>query len=244
MRTRALGLGTAVLLSVFAWAPVLAQDTSDRFADGLAPGDYVRVAFASVNPINPGGAIRDWKRGQGITLAYENWDLGSGGVSRIGFGLEGAYSLFPFNYRQFIADFVNGPNGRLLTATADKSAILQLGVTTRLRIPAPYIMPYIAVGFGFIDWRPGQITYTAVGGNGSAKQQHRSGGAISFSGGLDKHIVDRFAVFADASYTYGYTSFGSGLGGSGSGCLQTDCDLLKNTQLGVVRGGLRVRVGR
>jgi hypothetical protein len=80
--------------------------------------------------------------------------------------------------------------------------------------------------------------------NATAKQQNRSGGALSFSGGLDKHIYDRFAVFADATYTYGYTSFGGGLAGSGSACLQADCDLLKNTQLGVIRGGLRVRVGR
>jgi hypothetical protein len=244
MRSRALVLGAAFLTSLSAWAPLQAQDTSNRFADGLTAGDYVRAGFGSVNPINPQGAIRDWKHGAGVSLAWENWDLGSGGISRFGFGIEGAYNLFPFNDAQFIADFVNGPNGRLLTATADKASILQLGVTTRMRIPAPYIMPSIAVGFGFIDWRPGQIKYTAVGGNGTAKQQHRSGGAVTFSGGLDKHIVDRFAVFADASYTYGYTSFGSGLAASGSACLQADCDLLKNTQLGVIRGGLRVRVGR
>jgi hypothetical protein len=244
MRTRALVFGAAVLASLIAWAPARAQDTSDRFADGLTPGDYVRAAFGTVNPINPKGAIRDWKRGSGVTLAWENWDVGSGGVARFGFGVEGSYNFFPFNDAQFIADFVGGPNGQLLTATADKSSILQIGVTTRLRIPMPYIMPSIAVGFGFIDWRPGQIRYTAVGGNGTAKQQHRSGGSISLTGGLDKHIVDRFGVFADATYTYGYTSFGGGLAAAGSACLQADCDLLKNTQLGVIRGGLRVRVGR
>jgi hypothetical protein len=243
MRSRAF-VTIAVLLSISAWAPAKAQDATDRNADGLTAGDYVRLGFASVNPINPKGAIRDWRAGQGITLGYENWDFGSRGVSRIGFGLEGSYSLFPFDDARFIADFVNGPNGRLLTATASKSSIIQFGVTTRLRIPMPYIMPNIAVGFGFIDWRPGQINYTAVGGNGSAKQQHRSGGSVSISGGFDKHIVDRFAVFADASYAYGYTSFGGGLAGSGSACLQADCDLLKNTQLGSIRGGLRVRVGR
>lgn len=243
MRSRAF-LSVAVLLSISAWAPVRAQDTSDRFADGLAPGDYVRVGFGAVNPINPKGAIHDWRAGQGISIGYENWDLGSHGVSRLGFGLEGSYSLFPFDDAQFINDFVNGPNGHLLTATASKASILQFGVTTRLRIPMPYIMPHIAVGFGFIDWRPGKINYTAVLGTGTAQQQHRSGGAISFSGGLDKHVYDRFAVFADATYTYGYTSFGGGLAGSGSACLQADCDLLKNTQLGTIRGGLRVRVGR
>jgi hypothetical protein len=244
MRARALVISAAVFASLSGWSSAHAQDAPNKFADGLTPGDYVRAGFGSVNPINPQGAIRDWRRGTGISLGYENWDLGSGGVSRFGFGLEGSYSLYPFNESHFISDFVNGPNGRVLTATADKASIFQIGVTTRMRIPMPYIMPSIAVGFGFIDWRPGEINYTAVGGTGTAKQQHRSGGAITFTGGLDKHVVDRFAVFADASYTYGYTSFGGGLAGSGSACLQQDCDLLKNTQLGTIRGGLRVRVGR
>jgi hypothetical protein len=245
MRSRALVLGAAVFATLLAWSPVRAQDNADRFSGGLVPGDYVRLGYADVNPVHPEGALRDWKRGNGVDLLWENWDIGrSGGVARLGFGIQGSYSTFPFNEQQFIADFVNGPFGHVLTATAKSASIIQVGVTTRLRVPMPIIIPSVAVGFGFINWRPGEIRYTAVGGTGTAKQQNRSGASISFSGGLDAHVIDRFFLFADAAYTYGYTSFGSGLAGSGSACLQADCDLLKNTQLGILRGGLRVHVGR
>ena len=49
---------------------------------------------------------------------------------------------------------------------------------------------------------------------------------------------------ARRSTRYGYTSFGQGLAGSGSACLTSGCDLLKNTPLGTIRGGLRVHVGQ
>lgn len=245
MRSRPFAVIVAALIASLASSRAQAQGSSDHLADGLIPGDYLRVAFISSNPINPQGSLRDWNRGQGISLVWENWDHGPSGVSRLGFGLEGSYSLYPLDDQAFIADFTNGPNGLLRTATGTKASILQFGVTTKIRIPTPYIMPTIGVAFGFLDWRPGQIRYTSINGTtGTAKQGHRSGGALSFTGGLDKHIVDRFAIFADASYTYAYTSFGAGLGASGSSCLTANCDLLKNTQLGVFRGGLRVRVGR
>lgn len=243
MRSRA-WVTTAVLLFISAWTPVRAQDANDRYDGGLAPGDYLRVGYASVNPIHPEGSLVDWNRGRGVHLLWENWAIDSRGVSKLAFGLQGSYSVFPFNEQRFINDFVNGPNGRVLTASSNHATIYELGVVTRLRFPMPYVIPNIAVGFGFVNWRPGTIDYTAVGGTGTAKQGNRTGGSLSLSGGLDLHVVDRFFVFGDAAYTYGYTSFGSGLGGSGSACLQTSCDLLKNTQLGVIRGGLRVRVGR
>ena len=244
MRSRALIRGAAILALFSAAATARAQATGDKFADGLVPGDYARVAYGSFSPISPKGSIRDWNRGTGFTIGYENWDTGSGGVARLGFGLEGSYSFYPFNGDRFIVDFANSPIGKPISASASSASILQIGVTTRLRIPAPYIMPNLAVAFGFFNWRPSEIHYTTATASATAKQQNRSGGSITFSGGLDKHVIDRFAVFADASYTYAYTSFGGGLAGSGSSCIQTDCDLLKNTQLGVVRGGLRVRVGR
>src|SRR5262249_19581623 len=135
--------------------------------------------------------------------------------------------------------------GKPITASAKKAGAFQLGVSIRYRIPAPYIMPWISLGLGFIDWHPGQITYTTATTTTSqtAKQEHRSGGAVSVGAGLDKHIYDRFGVFVQGIYTYGYTSFGQGLAGSGSTCLQTSCDLLKNIPFGQLGGGLRVRIG-
>ena len=222
----------------------LAQTGSERFSDGLTPGDHLRIGVGSVSPVNPQGSLRDWNRGQGISLIWENWDAGSTGVGRVGYGLGVDYALLPLDQQQFLLDFVNTPNGTAQSATGKKAGVLIVGVTTRFRIPAPYIMPSISLGFGFLDWRPGEVSYTATGGSGTAKQQHRSGGAITIGGGLDKHVYDRFAIFGEALYTYAYTSFGQGLAGSGSSCLTTNCDLLKNTQFGTIRGGLRVRFGR
>jgi hypothetical protein len=219
----------------------LGAQESSPFADGLTRGSYVRVSGASVSPLNAAGSFKDWKKGQGVNLMFENWDNGSGGVGRVGFGFFVDYSILPFDSKQFITEFTNGPNGVATSATAKKAHILQLGVNTRIRIPAPFIMPSISLGFGFFDWRPGEITYVAGGQTFSAKQQYRSGGAITLGGGLDKNIYDRFAIFAEALYSYAYTSFGRGLGASGSSCVASNCDLLKNTQLGTLRGGLRVR---
>ena len=251
MRSRLLAAVATIAVALVALAPVSNSSNAqaqegqrDRLADGLIPGDYLRVGFSNPSPINPRGSIRDWNRGQGVTLTWENWAFGSTGVSRIGFALEGGYSLFPLDEQRFLTDFRESPNGVPIAATGKSASIIQLAVTTRLRIPAPFIMPSVGIGFGFLNWRPGKIDYTATNGSGTVRQQQRTGASLTLTGGLDKHILDRFAVFADASYTYAYTSFGSGLAASGSSCLSADCDLLKNTQLGVIRGGLRVRVGR
>jgi len=243
MRARSV-VGLAVLLlaapSVFrAQAP-----GSDPLADGLIPGDYLRIGGSAVRSVNPQGSLKDWKPGYGLGLVWENWDLGRSGVGRLGYGIMFDYSLLPLDEQHFLEDFKNAPTGTPTSATAKRAGVFQAGVTLRYRIPAPFIMPSFSLGFGFLDWHPGQITYTTASGTSTAKQQHRTGGSISIGGGLDKHIYDRWALFGEAVYTYGFTSFGEGLAGSGSSCIASGCDLLKNTPLGTVRGGLRVRVGR
>jgi hypothetical protein len=232
-------------LSAFA-APIRAgAQATDPLADGLVPGDYLRVSVNSTNPISPQGSLKDWSRGVGLGVMWENWDQGRGGVGRIGYGFMVGYSLLPFDSDQFLSEPFISQFGRATTATGKRAGAFQLGVNVRFRIPAPYIMPWLSLGLGFIDWHPGEIKYTTATTTSpqTAKQEHRSGGAVSIGAGVDKHIYDRFGVFAQAMYTYGYTSFGQGLGGSGSACLQTSCDLLKNIPFGTLGGGLRVRVG-
>lgn len=244
MHVRSVVAAALVLVGTTIVFPARARaQATDPLADGLIPGDYIRVGASMVTPVNPQGSLKDWKRGAGLGFMWENWDTGRNGVGRVGYGLMLDYSLLPFDDQQFLSDFVS-PTGRAITASAKKAGIFQAGVNIRIRIPSPFIMPSISVGLGFLDWHPGEITYTTAVGTNNAKQQHRSGGSVSIGGGLDKQIYDRFAIFGEAIYTYGYTSFGSGLAGSGSTCLTEGCDLLKNTPLGTLRGGLRVHVGR
>ena len=246
MRVRSVVVAALVLLAALVARPARAfAQATDPLADGLVPGDYLRIGVNSTSPINPQGSLKDWNRGVGLGVMWENWDQGRNGVGRIGYGFMLGYSLLPFDQDQFLSENILTPSGRPTTATAKKAGAFQLGVNIRFRIPAPYIMPWLSLGLGFIDWHPGEIKYTTATTTTpqTAKQEHRSGGSVSIGGGVDKHIYDRFGVFAQATYTYGYTSFGQGLAGSGSTCLPTNCDLLKNIPFGTVGGGLRVHVG-
>lgn len=248
MRSRLI-LGVVATVAMSAALPLVAraQDRatqSDAFADGLIPGDYLRVSGGIASGVHPQGSLRDWNRGQNLNVNWETWDAASSGVGRVGFGLQIDYSQLPLNEAQFLSDFSAGPLGRATSTSGSTARIYELGVNTRFRIPSPFIMPSISVGFGFLDWRPGEIQYTATGGSGSVKQQHRSGAAFSIGGALDKTVMDRWAIFGEAVYTYGYTSFGQGLATPGGTCASNGCDVLKNTTIGKVRGGLRVRTGR
>jgi hypothetical protein len=236
---------TASVLALATLATTRQLTAQDRFNAGLVPSNYLRVSVGSVTPVNPEGSLKEWDAGQGVNVMWENWATGSGGVARLGFGIFVDYAMLPFNEAQFKADFTQGPNGRVTSASAGRAGVLQFGLNTRLRIPMSFVMPSISASFGFLDWRPSEITYTAENGTtAKAKQQHRSGGALTIGAGLDAHVFNRVAVFGEAIYTYAYTSFGQGLAASGSSCVQQNCDLLKNTSLGTIRGGMRLRMGR
>lgn len=245
MRLRTLA---ALALATLALAPRQSRAQSNPNAAGLERGDYVRLSGGIVTPVNAGGSLRSWKQGTALNVMWENWDLGGGGnLGLLGFGFYGDLGLLPFDADQFIADFSTGPNGRVLTATAGHARIFQFGVNTRIRIPMPYVMPSVSLGFGFLDWRPAQITYTADRTGAvkqTAKQQNRQGGVVTLIGGLDRQIYGRVGIFGEALYSYGFTSFGQGLAASGSQCIVSNCDLLKNTTLGTLRGGIRVRTTR
>jgi hypothetical protein len=213
--------------------------------DGLLPGDYLRVSGGVVSPINPQGSLRDWNSGPTVNVTWENWQPGSQGVGAVGFGIGIGYTMLPLNEAHFLAIFRPVSGGTATAATASSAGIIDVATNVRIRIPVPYITPSVNLGFGFMDWRPSAIHYTATSGNGSAQQEHRSGLELSIGGGLDKTIYYRWAIFGEALYTYGFTSFGQGLATPTGTCTSnSECDVLKNTSLGIIRGGLRVRVGR
>jgi hypothetical protein len=242
---RAAVVGLVLVAAVVASPTRARAQASDPLADGLVPGDYLRVGMSSVVPVGAQASLKDWSRGVGLAVMYENWSQGRSGVGRIGYGFMVDYGLLPFDDQRFLSEGIVTQFGRPITASAKRAGVFQLGVNIRFRIPAPYIMPWLNLGLGFIDWHPGEIKYTTATTTTpqTAKQEHRSGGAFSVGAGMDKHIYDRLGVFAEATYTYGYTSFGQGLAGSGSTCLATNCDLLKNTPFGSIGGGVRVHIG-
>ena len=224
---------------------VRAQEVeADRYADGLTPGGYLRVGGGTMTPVNAQGSLRDWKPGNGLSVAWESWDAGQTGVSRMGFALSGAYSSLRLDTGRFLGEFVPPNGGSVTSVNAGTAGVLEVTTNLIFRIPAPYIMPHITLGLGFIDWRPGEIRYTGTAGSGTTKQQHRSGGELAIGGGLDKHIYDRFAIFGEAMYVYGYTRFGGGYGTPTGVCATNGCDALRNTTVTTLRGGLRVRMAR
>ncbi len=219
--------------------------SNERLADGLVAGDYLRAGAGMLSPVNAQGSLRDWDRGQGFSVAWENWQAGSGGIGRVGFGLGVNYGLLPLSEQQFLVDFID-PLSRVpaTSATASDASVLEIETSVRVRIPAPYIMPSVSLAFGYINFHPGTIHYTSAAGPGTTNQQRRYGGELTIGAGLDKHIIDRWAAFGEALYTYGFTSLGQGFVSPNGNCPSNGCDPLKNTTLGTIRGGLRVRMGR
>ena len=109
----------------------------------------------------------------------------------------------------------------------------------------PVVMPSLLIGFGFINWAPGEIHYVSTTGSGNVKQSHRSGAELSIGGALDRQLWDRYAAYVEAQYVYGYTSYGQGFATPGGVCAShSGCDVLKNTTIATLRGGLRIRMGR
>ena len=242
MRSRLLVTCLAVLSA--AAFPAHAQEAGDPYADGLLSGDYLRFGAGMVSPVHPQGSLRDWNRGQNYSLVYENWAAGSTGLSSFAYGLSVDFNRLPLNERQFLADFTPTTGTAATSATASSASIFSLGTNLRLRIPMQYIMPSIQFAFSYLDYRPATIHYTSPGGSGTASQQHRRGAAITLGGGLDKRLTSRLGVYGEALYTYGFTGLGQGIASPGGNCAANGCDVLKNTTIGVIRGGLRVRMGR
>lgn len=241
MRSRPL---IALIAAVTLTRAVAAQDVGGSSDQGLQPGDYVRVSGGAAIPINAQGSLSYWERGTGFAVAWENWLAGPTGLGRAGFALTAAYNLLPLDEAQFVSTFVDNADQRALSATASRAGILEVTTNVKIRIPSPVITPMVDIGLGLIDWHPGTIHYTTATSSGTARQQHRTGLEFSIGAGVDRTIVDRYAIFGEAMYVFGYTSYGGGFTSPGGVCTTSGCDALRNTTIGTIRGGLRVRVGR
>jgi len=174
MRYQSLAL--VLTIPLFGLADVARGQEVDRFADGLVPGAYLRIGGGPMSPVNAQGTLRDWKPGTGVSVAWESWDNGLSGVSRMGFAISGAYSSLPLNMGRFLTEFVAPNGGSLVSLNASNAGVLEVVTNLIFRVPSPYIMPHFTIGLGFIDWRPGRIRYTSSSGSGTTKQQHLSGG--------------------------------------------------------------------
>ena len=237
MRSRLLlAVGVPLMLSSRARAQ------GSDLAAGLRAGDYVRVSGGVTTPVNAQGSLKDWSQGTAINVAWENWQNGGTGVGRLGIALSASYSFLPLDEKQFLSEFIPITGARPTSATASQAGVLEIATNFRFRIPSPLIMPTIDVGVGYMNWRPADIQYTSVTGGGTAKQRHRSGPELTIGGGLERHIVDRYGLFAEAHYAYGFTSIGQGGATPGGLCATSSCDILKNTSVVTARGGLSVRI--
>jgi hypothetical protein len=223
-----------------------AQDRpTDPSAGGLSAGEYLLIAGGGTLPVNPQGSLRNYRGGPVVSLAYENWQLGtSGGMGLVGFGLGASYSALPTKdgFAEAVAA-ASGGTGQ--GASAASAKIFEIASTLRIRFPAPYVMPALTLGLGFINWAPGAIKYQATdGSNAKVRYQHRSGAELSIGGSVDRHIYDRYGLFAEADYVYGFTNFGQAFIPPNGSCVDVACDPLKNTSVAIIRGGLRVGLGR
>jgi hypothetical protein len=217
---------------------------SDRFAGGLTPGDYVNVSAGITTPVNAQGGFRDWKKGTGFNVSYVNWQDGDNGVGRAAFTLDLGYSALPLDQARFLADFTPISKNQVASASASNGSLFQLATGLRIRIPAPLIIPTINFGLGYIGWRPAKISYTEVGGaTGTTKQQTRNGAQVSIGGGLERDFAQRFGIFAEADYVYGFTSLGQSAATPGGICASSSgCDVLKNTSVSTIRAGMTFKV--
>lgn len=218
-----------------------AQD--DRFSGGLTAGDYVRVSAGVTTPVNAQGGFRDWKGGTGFNVAWENWQPGDVGVGRLGLSLGFAYSALPLDETKFLGDFTPLSGNEVASASASNGSLFELNTGLHIRIPAPLLIPTVRIGLGYIGWRPAKVSYTEVGGaTGTTKQQTRNGAEVSIGGGLERQFAHRFGIFGEADYVYGFTSLGQSAATPGSICASNGCDVLKNTSVATLRGGVSVKI--
>ena len=160
----------------------------------------------------------------------------------MGVSLGGTYSALALDEAKFLTDFTPLSGETVTKASASSGVLFEINAGLRVRIPAPLLVPTVRFGIGYIGWRPKKIEYTTASGSGTAKQQSRNGAEATIGAGLERHFAGRFGIFGEADYVYGYTSLGQTAATPGGICANNGCDVLKNTSVTTIRGGLTVKL--
>src|SRR4029453_10509501 len=89
-------------VSLLAPATAISQVVGRQLSNTYFGGDNVRLTAGRATPH---GGMHNWSPGLAFGVAWEAWDPGGGGSSRVAVGLAGSYSSQPFDRSTFIADF-------------------------------------------------------------------------------------------------------------------------------------------
>ena len=156
----------------------------------------------------------------------------------MGFGVGADYSRLPLNEAQFNSDFTS-LGAHPTSATASSATAFTISTAIRFRIPGAIHHAEPRSRIRIYGFHSEHRALQAPTGSGTANQLRRRGAAFTFGGGLDKHIVDRYAIFAEAVYTTASRASVRASRRRAARASNTQCDVLKNTAFGVLRGGLR-----
>ena len=170
---------------------VKAQEASDRFADGFVRRRlHSRRATAASAPMNPHGSIRDWKHGHGRHASRGKTGTSARWASRaLGSRIAGGVQSLSPQRPRFLTEFRQRAERQLLSsATADERIDHSSSTDQRdfADSGAVHHAEHRASASDSSIGGPVKIKYTAAARNGTVKQQHRSGGAVTIAGGLDK----------------------------------------------------------
>ena len=243
MRTRIHGLVISAAATILAGFPSPAVSQGPRGISSVnIGGDNVRVTAGRAIPH---AGLHNWESGLQLGVAWESWSGGgSDGLPRVGAGLSLTYSSLPFARETFVTDFQTSTGKTVTEASASNASLADLMLTLRLRGPTFLVMPSLLIGVGYYDFRPSTISFRATDSTGTARTRGKNGPSASIGVGLDGPVIGRTALFAEAVWAYGWSSDNYLSQSAGSRCTGNVCDTFKSTQAAMLRGGVRVRLGR
>jgi hypothetical protein len=213
-----------------------------RVTSAYFGGDNIRVTAGRAMPHV---GMHNWDTGMSYGIAWESWDPGRGaGPSRVAVGLAGSYSRLPFSRSDFAKEFESATGKQVTQATASAATIADLQVTARVRGPTMLVMPSLVIGVGYYNFSPSTIAYQATDTAGTARTRGKSGPSANIGLAVDGPFIGRTALFAEALYAYGWSSDNQLSRSASSRCGGNVCDTFKSTQTTLLRGGVRLRLGR
>ena len=242
MRTRKPVRAISLIIAALMVGPsVSLAQPLPRLSNVYFGGDNVRVTAGRATPH---AGMHNWESGLAFGVAWESWDPGRGGPPRMAVGLAGSYGKLRFARSTFIDDFESTTGQQITQASASGAAIADLLATIRVRGPAFLLMPSVFIGVGYYSFMPGTIEFRASDSAGTARSRRKSGPAANIGLSIDGPTIARTALFAEALYAYGWSSDNYFSQSASSRCTGNTCDAFKSTQTTMIRGGIRVRVGR